>query len=494
MKAISLRRRTFLRGLGGIALALPALEAMAPRRAEAAVPPKRYVYTYCGASTGRKIGDKLMDAVAPVDVGLDYTPSPALQHAVSFGVMDALSVVSGLKIPWQTGSTVPPGGRITQFHFGPTVLPQLSGMRTLVKSTPGGPTSDQIMAAAIGGDTTHPVLAYRVQPVNYNGGDQSAGNSGRLTWKKGSDGKLLPIDPIVSPRAAFKALFSGFIPDDADPAAKAQAELLLARRKSVLDLIADDAQGLLDKLGKVDRERMERHYDEIRALENQLEHVPEIGGACKLPLEPGDDPAIGGSIVGDTTEYSTAAGYSNEELRAKLLCDLIRMAFACDLSRVSALMWTMWKCYMNAYEISGQQWKTDVHSISHSGLPLEATGDAIGWHVKHFARLMKLLRDTPEVDGSTLLDHTALVMTFEGGGGFDPEANNTISTHSSENMVVLVGGKAGGLNADGGRHIRKQGAHPVNAVLSAMKAAGYGAGADEVTLGEVTGHVPELFG
>jgi hypothetical protein len=30
-------------------------------------------------------------------------------------------------------------------------------------------------------------------------------------------------------------------------------------------------------------------------------------------------------------------------------------------------------------------------------------------------------------------------------------------------------------------------------VLSAMKAAGYGAGADEVTLGEVTGHVPELF-
>ena len=493
MKAISLRRRTFLRGLGGIALALPALEAMAPKRAEAAVPPKRYVYAYCGASTGRKVDGAMVDAVAPTDVGLDYTPSPALAHALPFGVMDALSVVSGLKIPWQTGSTVPPGGRVTSFHFGPTVTPQLCGVRATVKSQPGGPTSDQIMAAAIGGDTTHPVLTYRVQPVNYNGGDQSAGSSGRLSWKKGSDGKLLPIDPIVSPRAAFKALFSGFVPDDADPAAKAEAELLLARRKSVLDLIADDAQGLFDKLGKVDRERMERHYDEIRALEKQLESVPELGGSCKLPVEPGDDPPIGGSIVGDTTEYSTAAGYSNEELRAKVLCDLIRMAFACDLSRVSALMLTMWKCYMNAYEISGQKWKTDIHSISHSGLPLQATADAIGWHVKHFARLMKLLRDTPEVDGSTLLDHTALVMTFEGGGGFDPETSNTNSTHSSENMVVLVGGKAGGLNADGGRHVKKPGAHPCSAVLSAMKAAGYGGDADEVSLGEVTGHVAEVF-
>ncbi|HMI92293.1 MAG TPA: hypothetical protein VK509_13045, partial [Polyangiales bacterium] len=60
-------------------------------------------------------------------------------------------------------------------------------------------------------------------------------------------------------------------------------------------------------------------------------------------------------------------------------------------------------------------------------------------------------------------------------------------THSVEEMVLLVGGRAGGLQP--GRHIPKDGAHPAQCLVSAMQAAGYTGD----SLGEVSGNVPELF-
>jgi hypothetical protein len=55
-------------------------------------------------------------------------------------------------------------------------------------------------------------------------------------------------------------------------------------------------------------------------------------------------------------------------------------------------------------------------------------------------------------------------------------------------MVLLVAGRAGGLQP--GRHIAATGKHPVQGLISCMKAAGY----TQNSLGEVTGDIPELFG
>jgi hypothetical protein len=61
-------------------------------------------------------------------------------------------------------------------------------------------------------------------------------------------------------------------------------------------------------------------------------------------------------------------------------------------------------------------------------------------------------------------------------------------THSVEEMVMLVGGRAGGLQP--GRHIPTNGAHPAQLLVSCMQAAGYAGD----SLGEISGNVPELFG
>ena len=86
-----------------------------------------------------------------------------------------------------------------------------------------------------------------------------------------------------------------------------------------------------------------------------------------------------------------------------------------------------------------------------------------------------------------MLDNTAIVLLFEGGHGYDPEGGDQ-NVHSSENMAVLVAGRAGGLNPTGGKHIVKAGEHPTRVVTSAMEAVGAGE-----TLGEVSGVIPELF-
>ena len=96
--------------------------------------------------------------------------------------------------------------------------------------------------------------------------------------------------------------------------------------------------------------------------------------------------------------------------------------------------------------------------------------DAVNWHVKQLARLTRKLRDIPEADGTCVLDHTAMALLFEGGCGPSSESPSlNPHSHSAENMVVLVFGRAGGLKP--GQHVRAPGKHPANAVISAMKSS-----------------------
>jgi hypothetical protein len=101
---------------------------------------------------------------------------------------------------------------------------------------------------------------------------------------------------------------------------------------------------------------------------------------------------------------------------------------------------------------------------------------------------LQKLRDTEDFDGSSMLETTSAILCFEGGWGYDPEQDAQGSAHSSDNMVVLIGGKAGGLNRSGGQAIRRVGEHPVKVINTAMRAVGV-----NQDLGEVAGHYPELM-
>ncbi len=312
-----------------------------------------------------------------------------------------------------------------------------------------------------------------------------------LSKRRGSG--TVAVDPIVSPRLAFETLFKGLAPQTNNTG---EAEYLLKRRKSVIDLVQASRQRLISKLGAQDKRRMERHFDELRSLELRVEELEAAGpavGACVPPSNPGDDPPIGKlTSVGCTFDeksgscYDSSTGYSDEELRGDLLSDFIATAFACDLTRVVSYQLSFWKCYMNAYAATG--YTSDFHSLSHQHIfPHGAFADGVGFHVKLFAQVVSKLGKLKEIDGSNMLDHCAMSLVFEGGRGLDPQTGKKHSTHSSENMVMLVAGRAGGLKS--GQHIVAQDARPAQVVASTMHAVGV-----KQDLGEVKGTLPALFG
>jgi len=482
-------RRRFLRGIGGTCMALPFLEMFA-KTAHAQEKPARYAFMFGGFSIGSNDNNR----IAPTTTGpWGPTLPPALQPLTDFGVSDVVTLVSGLEIP--VGNTAPAAGRPPSFHStSHQVL--ATGMRWTGGALPG-PSSDWIAANTLAEPgALRPVLTYRAQPSFYRVNSEGV-TDGRISARINDQGELEQVDPVASPRVAFESLFEGFLPPD--PAEALAAQRLLAMRKSVVDLVADDAQSLIGKLGTEDKIRMQRHFDELRALENRLDEIqlPDTPQCAQLP-DPGNDPEIGDAIDpsggGDYNDYyMNANGYSDEDLRAEIMTDLIHMAFVCDLSRVASFMITYAQCFMNMF--SPLDMPSDLHEVTHGAIGnsqdemQDALGQCAAWHLRHYARLVDKLRNSEDVDGGSLLDNTALVFAFEGGWGFDLESGGNNSPHSTENMCMLVAGHAGGLHTmSAGQHIDGAGRHPTAVLNTALRAVGV-----EETLGEVPGLIDEML-
>ena len=181
--------------------------------------------------------------------------------------------------------------------------------------------------------------------------------------------------------------------------------------------------------------------------------------------------------------FDTNAGWSDESLRARIFADLIHMAFTCDLTRSVAWLMTMAQSHMSIHPLTGIPY--DMHELGHGGGSTEDMSQIRAWHIDHFAYLCARLRDTPEGAGN-VLDNCALVHFNEAGHGFDPGSGNTNSTHSTENMCMLLAGRAGGLQA--GQHVATNNAHPGQVFNTAMRALGV-----NQDLGEVSGTIDGLL-
>jgi len=500
-KKNGISRRAVLRGIGGAAVTLPFLEIMADAApARAAGIPKRYMVCVAGSSLGSGNVD-IDETYVPTRTGFDYDLKTALEPfaggmlpsgASYSGVQDEISVVTDLRIPWaaMNGGSVPAGGRPDN-HHETMVSPLLAGVRTPSGETSKcfGATSDQVVAAALGGEETlFHSLQYCVQLSSYLAGG-GIGSRAHISYADnggmGEPGER--IRPQTSPRQAWEDLFYNFEPRD--PAAAASVEFDRRTRRSILDVVRGQADYLETRLGRPDQVRLEQHFDEIRDIERRITDLgPAAEGACMALDDPGADPAHGGNRerVGEETPYNISNGYSNEDLRAEVFNRLIKMAFACDLTRSVSMMYTHFHSWMNVHPLIGRE--SDLHELGHSGDRHGTRGQAeiLAWHYKHFASLVDDLRGTTEVDGSSLLDHCALVFLHEGGYGLDPSDGAIKRSHSTERMACLIAGRAGGMIQ--GQHIQKSGWHPAQVLTSAMNAVGAGD-----TLGEVDGVIPELF-
>lgn len=430
----NLNRRTLLKGLMGgsvVSVALPPLEAFMNVNGTAYAQETGFPDRFCLFSWGNGVHPDLW---IPEESGTSWSLTPQLMPLSDH--KDYVSVLTGFEVKAPNNDA----------HVsGPCGL--LSG-RPLSNSGGGfsftGPTVDQMIANEIGGDTQFKSIELAVEQgargLSFNG----------LNSRN---------PPESDPKELFNRLFG---PTFREPGGEPIIDPKLALRRSVLDAVMGDAAALNERLGGVDRQRLDQHLTAIRELEiriGRLEEDPPNLAACVRPQEP--------------TALPDIDGRPQMAARAAVMNELSTMAFACDLTRVIS--------YWYSDQLSDALYfdaPAGHHQLTHDepgDMPMVnriTTGI-----MADFSDFLGRLKSIPEGDGN-LLDHMAIMATTD---------VSYARTHQIDEYPILVAGKASGrLNS--GLHYRS--ATKENACmvpLTIIRSLGlaleqYGEGPDETGL------------
>jgi hypothetical protein len=228
-------RRTFLRGAGGAALALPLLDAMMPALSAAGKSPVRLGIVYVPN------GMWPMDQWTPkTDGPLELTP--ALEPLAKF--RDKLLVVTGLA--QKEGMAIPtdPGGPHT--HAFASYLTGVRPKPTGGKDFQAGVSVDQFAAAKLGKDTQLASLEVSLFPSAIGTCESSYACAYTNTpcWRTPTT--PLPMEP--NPRALFERLFG-----DSDTTDRTARLKRIHERRSILDGITKLASRFMTDIGPADR-------------------------------------------------------------------------------------------------------------------------------------------------------------------------------------------------------------------------------------------------
>src|SRR5579883_1742248 len=451
-RAGMLSRRTVLRGLG-TAIALPWLEAMAPRAAQAAGPgrsavapaPLRMAFLY--VPNGVHMRDW-----TPAEAGERFAMPPTLKALEPF--RDQVLVLSGLA---QHNAAPFGDGGGDHARSLACFLTGVHPLKTDGANLRAGTSIDQVAARELGRHTRLPSLELGIDPSAQSGScdaGYSCAYSSNISWMSAS----MPMAKEIDPRLVFDRLFGSRSRGDS-PAERFKQQRY---ERSVLDFVLEDARQLRDRLGRNDRRKIDEYLSSIREIELRIT-------AAETPAKARTDPGMArpSGIPKDLREH------------IRLMLDLLTLAFQADLTRIATFMF--------ANEASNRSYPflnvpDGHHDLSHHGGD-QAKHEKIKainrFHVEQFAYLLGKLRSMKEGDG-TLLDQ---VMIVYGSGISDGDR------HNHDDLPILLAGKGGGT-IQPGRHLKYDQQPLNNLYLSMLDRMG-------VTIdrhGDSTGRLPRLDG
>ena len=411
-----LSRRTLLVGAAGTAVALPWLEAFAPRRALAqSTLPRRFVVVFTP--------DGLLPSWTPTGSERDFTLSPSLAPLAPY--QDDLIVIRGLSQQGGGGDAHQNGmgGVLTgaKLNTGP-----FAGTGAAPAGWASGPSVDQRIADAIGGRTKLRSLELGVQVGQ-------ADNWGRMCYRASNQ----PLPPEDDPAAVYARVFEDL---HSDPAV---LDRLRGRRQSILDTVAGEYQRVARSLGSSDLQRLDAHLEAVRDVELRLTRAShQSGGTCSDPVLP--------AVQKDSNDaYPDVGG---------LQTDLLVMALACDITRVASLQWSR---SVSQTRFTWLGITDGHHDLSHLGDDDAAGVDKLTrintWYAEQLASLIAKLKAVPEGDG-TLLDNTLILFCNELAKG---------NTHSHKDAGYVLAGGAGG-SIQTGRFLHYEGDIPHNNLLVSL--------------------------
>ncbi len=435
---MSIGRRTFLRGvLGGVAasIALPELEIMLDQNGTAfadgsALP--RYFGLFFWANGKPWTYDGKPDLWTPTTVGASYALSSLLEPLAKH--RSQLSVISGLEPHTEIPKT--PGGQGDGHMRGAAVA--LTGDRPRSEGFDHGTHTFAFQKATLDQVIAKDPRFYGAQAPTFRSLELGVSRSRFHDYghwncisHNGPDALNLPVQ---SPSELFRLLFAQPFGDDKKA------------RLSILDVVAEDARRLSQKLGARDKLRVDEHLANLREIERRL--GADVT-ACVAPTAPKDD-----------LEAVDGKERNREKLAA--MAGILAFALRCDLTRVFSLMFTSPASNVVPREASAT---TALHAHCHNG-DWEVVRDVTRWHMEAFAILLDKLADAKTARGTTLLEDACIYGTSEYGEGFKHGA--------AEHPVLLAGGAGGALRP--GEHVRVPKGNLTRVHLTVLKALGLDTG------------------
>jgi len=368
-----LSRRTVLRG-AGVALSLPWLTAMERACARSTdKPPQRFVAMTLGLGL---LGENLF----PQQAGRDYQPSRYLEALQD--LRQRLTVISGTSHPGVNNGHRAEASILTTTPIG-------NGQ---VRNTI---SIDQLLAKHAGPVTRFPSL------VLGTGGTDSPSYT--------ENGAMIPAQ--TSPAALFAQLFI----DDSVQERERQAQRVRQGR-SIMDIVAEDAQSLQRELGRDDRTRLDAYFTSVRDLELRM---GESERWAQLPKP-----------VVDARQPQDVADANDLVARQKTMYDVMRLALKTDSTRFITLHTGG---SGGIVPVAGV--REGYHTLSHHGKDDEKLAQLALVELAMLRQWGDFLRDLAATDegDSCLLDNTIVFLTSNLGNA---------SNHSNQNMPVLLAGGA----------------------------------------------------
>jgi hypothetical protein len=243
-----------------------------------------------------------------------------------------------------------------------------------------GVSVDQMIANTIGQDTAQSsiVLACEQPMTGYHESNYSLAYSSHISWQSPDS----PVPVEVYPSLAFDSLFEN------------RGSL---RNMSILDRVKDRAEALTRQISSSDKSKLDEYLTSVREVEKRVDGMRKVKDTADDQAKLNNRPVA---------SMPRPADGLPEDLRehARLLCDIIAIAFQTDRTRVASLIL--------ARDLSAQIYpfidvKDGHHGASHDNN--NAAYERIThFHLSQLAYLAGKLDAMPEGNG-TVLDNSCLM-------------------------------------------------------------------------------------
>ncbi len=362
-KSRRISRRTVLRG-AGVTMALPWLESL-PAFADTVSPvafPKRFAVLF----KGNGINENHWSATGSgAEMQLSKTLSVLEPFKTKVNVIDGLFnlAATGQGIhPAQTGSLLS-GAHIQK--------------GAIIRA---GVSVDQMIASQIGQDTPQSsiVLACEQPMTGYHETNFSMAYSSHISWQTPDS----PVPVEVYPSLAFDNLFEN------------RGSLL---NVSILDRVKGRAEALTEQISSGDRLRLDEYLSSVREVENRVDGMRKTKDQADDLAKQRNRPAF---------VMERPANGLPEDLRdhARLMCDIIAIAFQTDKTRVASLLLSR---DLSALYYPFLEVREGDHAASHDNAS-DGYERISRFHLGQFAYLAAKLDSMPEGNG-TVLDNSCLM-------------------------------------------------------------------------------------